>query len=256
MHVVPLVCRVVDGQLQVDRAEERLAGQEADGGRGVEEGGDADVGPLLVFDGDAEPDARQGPRGVVDALLGVVREAGDAVGVCLGHGPRHLGAEVGPRCVAAAAGAFVAKDSTHPGVALGQQLVGVLRSERHDGEHLGDVVVRDVLVERVGEGVDEDLAGIPPAEGIGKAVVDEVDLSAPVDARIGSLGGAGEGGGDARVRVALADAGGSDGVAGVAAGADAVAADDRGPGFVGPFDAGVSGHCGSPGRCRADSGRW
>src|SRR5690606_11794475 len=70
-----------DGLLQVDGAEEGLAGQEADGGRGVEQDGDAGVGPLLVLDGDADPDVGRGDgagagvaggRAVALALVGVV----------------------------------------------------------------------------------------------------------------------------------------------------------------------------------------
>jgi hypothetical protein len=117
--------------------------------------------------------------------------------------------------------------AAHAGVPFAEHLVRVLRGERHGGEHLRDELVGDVLVEQVGEGVHEDLAGLLPVQRLGKAGLEEVDLAAPVDARVGALGGAGERGGDGGVRVAFADAGGADGVARVAAGADAVASDDR-----------------------------
>src|SRR4051812_24621227 len=60
---------------EVDGAEERLGGDEPYGGRGVQQRGDANLGPLLVLDAHTKPDVRRWPglpwvvRTDVDALV-------------------------------------------------------------------------------------------------------------------------------------------------------------------------------------------
>jgi hypothetical protein len=50
-------------------------------------------------------------------------------------------------------------------VTLGQQLIGVARGCEHDVEHLPDELERNVLVEEVAHGVDEDHPRLGPGEG-------------------------------------------------------------------------------------------
>jgi hypothetical protein len=55
----------------------------------------------------------------------------------------------------------------------------MLRTERHDGENLVDPFVRHVFVEEIGHGVDEDLAGLFPAQRKRKRRFDECELAGP-----------------------------------------------------------------------------
>ena len=54
----------------------------------------------------------------------------------------------------------------HASVPLGEHLERVLRCERHDGEDAGDVLVRHVVVEQVGQRVDEHPSRFAPPQGL------------------------------------------------------------------------------------------
>ena len=108
--------------------------------------------------------------------------------------------------------------------AFGEYLVAVPVGLGHHGENLADEVVGDGVVEEVAHGVDEDGAGLAPAEG--------------------DVQGVGVGGDDGEAVAVFGHTGGVEafghplGVAVLAAGADFVAAGDGVPGGVRPFNFG------------------
>jgi len=108
--------------------EERLDGEEADGGVGFLQVSDAGNAVFFVFDADAPPDVR---------LL--CREF-------------QFGIEQGAETLGA----------------LGQDLIRVPIRFGHDGGDVHDVVVGNEIVEEVAHGIDEDHFGLAPAEGFGE----------------------------------------------------------------------------------------
>lgn len=118
--------------------EERLDGEETDGGICFLEIGDARDAVFFVFDTDAPPDVR---------LLG---------------GEFQFGIE----------------QSAEPFRTLGEDLISVPVGFGHDGGDVDDVVVGDETVEEVAHGVDEDHFGLPPAERFGEFFGNEARVEA------------------------------------------------------------------------------
>ena len=116
-------------------------GEEFHGGSGAAEGIDAGQAVAAVFHGDAPPDVRGG-GGI-----------GEATGEQFFHA-------VG---------------------ALGENLVSVPVGEAHDGGDFGYVVLRDVLMEEVTHGIDEDAARRGPLQRIGQLFRDKAEIESKLE---------------------------------------------------------------------------
>ena len=137
---------------QVNRPQQRLARQEPDGRRRLEELRYPHVGPVLVLDRGAEPDVRERPSltGNDDARALV--------------GARWVGPIVGP--IAMLTSLHAANPRGHPARSLREHLKYMPAGEIHHGEHPRDELVGHVVVEEVAHAVHEHASGLAPVQRV------------------------------------------------------------------------------------------
>jgi hypothetical protein len=118
----------------------------------------------------------------------------------------------------------------HPLGPFGEHLVGVVAGGGHDGDHLSDEGAGHPGVEQIGHGADEDPPWRAPAQWLAQ------DLGVEGDPVAGPGGGWPAVGLVVGLAHGLEPPGQGEGVAVLTARRDPVAAGDRVPGGLGPFD--------------------